>query len=287
MSKGETLMPRREFLPIIVALTAALTGCRAADYEIVKADRRDPESPAITKRSVLPDEGGPSNQYGHANGYEAVFENAAPHFRAFPPLGGNPCGKRVLTSRTARAHRCQWATNASPFNMESGACDCGIAISDGVAYGTGGWDHAQFGVTQGGDWVIGTIDASVATALNVTQSINGHLGWLVRDGAVALVSYDNSTVAPRTAIGVRRDGRLLSLEVDGCEPQKGCSWSLGKTLHAMAELLVQRGALHAINLDGGGSSAVYSDGEIINHPTDADVWRLRDERAVTTIACVV
>ena len=94
-------------------------------------------------------------------------------------------------------------------------------------------------------------------------------------------------VAPRTAIGVKKDGRLISLEVDGCEPQVGCLWKLGKTEYDMAQLLVTRGALHAINLDGGGSSSVVEDGKVIDHPTDKDRWLLRDERAVATITCVL
>ncbi len=55
----------------------------------------------------------------------------------------------------------------------------------------------------------------------------------------------------------------------------------------MAELLVARGAVHAINLDGGGSSAVFSSGRVINHPTDTDRWPIFSERAVTSIICVL
>ena len=57
----------------------------------------------------------------------------------------------------------------------------------------------------------------------------------VRDGAVAV--QPDTNVAPRTTVGVTTAGRLLSLEVDGCEPQVGCLWKLGKTLYEMAELL--------------------------------------------------
>ena len=75
--------------------------------------------------------------------------------------------------------------------------------------------------------------------------------------------------------------------MDGCEPTAGCRLDLGKTEHQTAELLVARGAWHAINLDGGGSSTVWADGEVINHPTDSDKWRLSSERAVTSIACIL
>ena len=33
-------------------------------------------------------------------------------------------------------------------------------------------------------------------------------------------------------------GRLLLLEVDGCEPQRGCKYKIGKTTYEMAQLLV-------------------------------------------------
>ena len=160
----------------------------------------------------------------------------------------------------------------------------GVTIDDGRAFGTGGWP-VSFGVTRSGSWVVGTLNASVAAALDVVESIPGLGTWLVRDGLN--VAGTGNYSAPRTTIGVKRDGRLLSLEVDGCEPQSGCLFKLGKTEHEMADLLVARGALHAINLDGGGSSTAFADGKVINHPTDSAHWLLPSERAVTTIVCVL
>lgn len=212
------------------------------------------------------------------------MENAAPHLRAFGPLGGKPCGRRVRTSVTARAHACRLATNAAPFNMKTGACDCGVFVSGGAIYGTGGF-KPSFSVTGDGRWVIGTLNASLVTALNVTESLTG-FGWLVRDGKNALATPD-TYVAPRTTVGVTRDGRLLLLEVDGCEQARSCKWDIGKTEYEMAELLLRHGAYHAINLDGGGSSSFVVNGTVVNHPTDWDLWAVKKERAVTVIACVV
>ena len=59
---------------------------------------------------------------------------------------------------------------------------------------------------------------------------------------------------PRTAAGVTRDGRtLLLLVVDGRRP----GWSIGATLPELASLLIEAGAWNAVNLDGGGSSALW------------------------------
>lgn len=92
-------------------------------------------------------------------------------------------------------------------------------------------------------------------------------------------------VAPRTAVGVDKEGRLLLLVVDGCEncPAVG---EKGLTLTQTAELFTSVGAYHGINLDGGGSSVLYYNGTIVDRPTCSDEWTPVCERAVTTVLCV-
>jgi hypothetical protein len=79
---------------------------------------------------------------------------------------------------------------------------------------------------------------------------------------------------PRTAAGVSRDGRtLLLLVVDGRQP----GWSIGLTLPELARMLLDVGAWNAVNLDGGGSTAMWhrepggSAGHVINRPSDGQV----------------
>ncbi|GAA1934747.1 phosphodiester glycosidase family protein [Nocardioides hwasunensis] len=80
----------------------------------------------------------------------------------------------------------------------------------------------------------------------------------------------NNTIAhPRTAVGIDADGRkLLILVADGRS-----SVSRGYTMVELADMMTALGAENAINLDGGGSSAMYSrDGAgamgIVNVPSD-------------------
>jgi hypothetical protein len=78
---------------------------------------------------------------------------------------------------------------------------------------------------------------------------------------------------PRTAAGVSRDGETLVLVVvDGRRP----GWSIGVTLPELASLLLAAGAWNAVNLDGGGSSAMWHRepggmGRILNRPSDGRV----------------
>lgn len=78
---------------------------------------------------------------------------------------------------------------------------------------------------------------------------------------------------PRTGAGVTRDGRtLLLLVVDGRQP----GWSIGVTLPDLAAMLIEAGAWNAVNLDGGGSSAMWlreppAEGRVLNRPSDGRV----------------
>ena len=68
---------------------------------------------------------------------------------------------------------------------------------------------------------------------------------------------------PRTLAGVRPDGTLLLVTVDGGRP----GWSSGMTLTEAARLMGSLGATDALNLDGGGSSTMIVRGEVVNRPS--------------------
>ena len=75
--------------------------------------------------------------------------------------------------------------------------------------------------------------------------------------------------APRSAVGVTADGKIVFAVVDGRQAH-----SHGLTLTEFAELLLKFKVQNAINLDGGGSSALYVNGDVVNAPSDGS------ERAV-------
>jgi hypothetical protein len=69
---------------------------------------------------------------------------------------------------------------------------------------------------------------------------------------------------PRTLAGVRADGKLLLVTVDGRRP----GWSTGVTLPEAARLMRSLGARDALNLDGGGSTTMTVRGQVVNRPSD-------------------
>ena len=92
---------------------------------------------------------------------------------------------------------------------------------------------------------------------------------LVRDGqavefskAFDVISTNPSRKEPRTAIGQIGPLHYIIMVVDG--RQEG--YSDGMTLQDLQQLFVQYGAQTAMNLDGGGSSELWFQGQICNQP---------------------
>src|SRR6266404_329588 len=70
---------------------------------------------------------------------------------------------------------------------------------------------------------------------------------------------------PRTAIAKLKSGQILLVTVDGRQPGE----SIGMSLTMLADLLIEFGAVEAINLDGGGSNTMVIRNKLVNKPSDA------------------
>jgi exopolysaccharide biosynthesis protein len=70
-------------------------------------------------------------------------------------------------------------------------------------------------------------------------------------------------VQPRTVIAQKKDGTILMLVIDGRQAD-----SLGATLKNVQDILLQYGAYNAYNLDGGASSTMVYNSNLINKPSD-------------------
>jgi exopolysaccharide biosynthesis protein len=94
---------------------------------------------------------------------------------------------------------------------------------------------------------------------------------LIKGGKLAITYKQEKMVAgfdtdrhPRTAIAKLGSGKLLLVTVDGRQP----GVSTGMSLYMLADLLLELGAVEAINLDGGGSTTMVIHNKIVNRPSD-------------------
>ena len=112
---------------------------------------------------------------------------------------------------------------------------------------------------------------------SVREAVGGR-EFIVRDGATSISPRPAlaDELHPRTALGITVAGDLVVASVDGRQP----GYSTGVDLEELAELLLSRGVVQALNMDGGGSTTVAvrlpGDPEVsvVNRPSDGN------ERAV-------
>ena len=71
-------------------------------------------------------------------------------------------------------------------------------------------------------------------------------------------------LGPRTALGIDKYGRYIMVVVDG---RQGF-YSTGLTLTELAATMQKLGAVNALNLDGGGSTAMSVRNRVVNRPSD-------------------
>ena len=69
---------------------------------------------------------------------------------------------------------------------------------------------------------------------------------------------------PRTLAGVTASGKLLLVTVDGRRP----GWSVGASFRESALIMRSLGAVDAVNLDGGGSTTLSINQQLVNRPSD-------------------
>jgi large repetitive protein len=158
----------------------------------------------------------------------------------------------------------------------------GVAVpADGVVLaGRGRWAPRLRGL-QAGDtvaWAFRVHDAPGPVA-----ELVGGFPLLLRDGAAAFGVPEvrpafGEQRHPRTAVGIRPDGTVLLVVVDGRRPE----YSDGMTLAELADLMRELGARDALNLDGGGSTTLVLGGRVVNRPTDG-----AGERPVTNALLVL
>ena len=129
----------------------------------------------------------------------------------------------------------------------------------------------------------------LALALGTQMRLNWTLGWadvfdavgggplLLQDGAVVGECNSGCGRQPRTGVGVTASGKILLVVVDG----RQAKWSLGPTVDEFAQIMADLGAVTALNLDGGGSSEMVVEGEVVNRPSDGQ------ERAISNAILVL
>ncbi|MBD7999706.1 phosphodiester glycosidase family protein [Oerskovia gallyi] len=184
----------------------------------------------------------------------------------------NAFGENITekTSDIAAGNDALLAINGDYYGFRS----TGIVIRNGVVYRDEG---AREGLAFYRDGTVEVYDETTTTAQELVDAgVWNTLSFgpaLLDDGEVidgideveVDTNVGNHSIQgeqPRTAVGVIGENHLVFVVVGG----RSTGYSRGATMTELAEIMQDLGATTAYNLDGGGSSTMYYDGELVNDP---------------------
>ncbi len=194
----------------------------------------------------------------------------------------NTYGKNITetTSSMAESNNAILAVNGDYYGVQ----ESGYVIRNGVVYR---------GTAKGSDvlcvYANGTMEVVSDSEYTADELVSKGV-WqaftfgpsLVENGSIAVGVNDEVGKAmasnPRTAIGMIDTNHFVFVVSDG-----RTSESNGLSLYEMAQFIQKLGVKTAYNLDGGGSSTMYFNGNVINNPTSG---RSIKEREVSDIVYI-
>ena len=189
--------------------------------------------------------------------------------------------KGDTTSNIAKMNNAVAAINGGGFHDPNGTgtgrLPYGFILHDGeyvIGKDVGPDEAVDFvGFSKSGNLIAGNYDKTELADMKAMEGITFGPPLIV-DGKKMITDGDGGWgVGPRTAIGQRKDGTVLFVVIDGRQP----GYSLGATLRDVQDVLYEKGAYIAANLDGGSSSTLYLNGKVVNKPAD-----LLGERMIPT-----
>lgn len=155
---------------------------------------------------------------------------------------------------------------ADPNWKGNGFKPIGLVISQGKVYynGLGGKKSTQIvGLDKQGKMLAGNYSLSELSDLGVQEAVSFQPRLIVNGKGLIKNAAEGWGIAPRTAMGQRADGALLFVVIDGRQP----GHSIGANLYDVQQIMLNHGAVIAANLDGGSSTVLVKDNDIINKPS--------------------
>lgn len=168
-------------------------------------------------------------------------------------------GKGMKLKELAGSSNFVAAINGGAYADNGGDMPMGVVISNGEILFCGDETRAYtiVGFNSDNKLIVDKMTADDAISMGLRDAIS-FSPILIKDGQPTNVSGFSLGLNPRTAIGQRADGAVLLLVIDGRQPQ-----SLGATYQDLIDIMVKYGAVNACNLDGGSSSLMVYEGEIV------------------------
>ena len=163
------------------------------------------------------------------------------------------------------------AINGAGYNMTTGE-PAGVLMMGGVEYHEPSGGFVGF-LTDGSCYIGSDAEYYELKEKGLLRDAISMFGTtLVKDGKIAVTATDSyyNDRASRTAIGYTKTGKVVFMVMDGRQEPVSC----GGSAIEIAQVMLEAGCVHAINLDGGGSTTYVARQEgdselsLVSSPSD-------------------
>lgn len=199
-------------------------------------------------------------------GYVMIVNDPTKVRLGIPNKAGS--GEKVssMVARTGAIAGVNGGGFADPNWKGNGFKPIGLVISQGKLFynGLGGKTSTQIvGLDKQGKMIAGNYSLEELSKLGVQEAVSFQPRIIVNGKGLIKNAAEGWGIAPRTAMGQRADGALLFVVIDGRQP----GYSIGANLYDVQQIMLKHGAVIAANLDGGSSTVLVKDNEIVNKPS--------------------
>jgi len=178
------------------------------------------------------------------------------------PFGDEYEGKRVqeMVKAAGAIAGINGGAFADPGGVGKGGTPSGIVIHNSkLLWGSLSELYSIIGFDKDNKFIVGLVTGQKAMDMGIRDALMfGPI--LVINGKANASAGTGGGLNPRTAIGQPSDGAVLMLVIDGRQVN-----SLGASFQDITDIMIEYGAVNAANLDGGMSSHMVYDGEIITN----------------------
>lgn len=177
-------------------------------------------------------------------------------------------GERVLSmvKRTGAIAGVNGGAFDDPNWNGNGFKPAGIVMSGGKVLYKGDGMNAKVnvvGIDKNGLMIAGRYTPNQLLNMGVSEAVTFQPKFIVNGKGLIKSEADGWGIAPRTSMAQLKDGTIVFCVIDGRQP----GYSVGATLYDVQKILLEKGAVTAANLDGGSSTVLVKDDQVVNKPS--------------------
>lgn len=160
------------------------------------------------------------------------------------------------------------AINGGGYSWDNGMPN-GLIVHNGeVVYAQSYGSYLTGAITEDGALFVGKLSAGEVKEKKIKEALSFYPALIVNGKSAAIQGTGGSGMNPRTVLAQRKDGIILFLVVNGYGQKLSWKGRGGVYYSDLITILERYNAYNAINMDGGSSTTLVINHELINSPCE-------------------